>query len=222
MTIEAILAIEGKTFGNKGSNREFFLDAILSNIGKFDVIMTPEYVFNRNQPYTVTEKEEVSEQIRTATVGDNGLVATTFLWQDDANLYNSCVLFSNGEIIFDYLKETDFCEGDIAKAIGKQYVTGNRQGFAQWNGHKVGVEICRDHGLGRLGRYLRNFSDEDSVDIHLVPAKGVSCHTDNIQSDLFLLNDGGTPHDNKAGSMLLQKKQFIPSVKTKYGSAYIL
>ncbi len=216
-----ILSIEGKTFTNRGTNRDKFLDAILSNIGKYDIIITPEYTFTRYLPFSVIEKKSISNTIKEATNGDNGLISTSFLWQDDDNLYNSTILYSNGEEIFEYFKETSYNESFLAERLDKNYFTGNKQGLAEWNGKKVGVEICRDHGLGRLKRYLDNFSDEDNVDIHLVPAKGLSCNPANNKGEIFLLNDGGSSHNNNPGSILLKDNEWVnPEEKNKYGSVY--
>jgi len=218
-----ILAVEHSTDPKYGSNISFFLNAITHNIGRYDMIILPEYAFATKKGLIKEEKKTLVDRIKTASAGKETLVAAGFLWNDGNRLYNSCPLISNGKTLFEYYKETtselDF---EIAEAFGLEYFTGNKQGVFKWKDNIAGLEICRDHGHSRLGRYLRTFSELGRVDIHLVIAKGMSYEPAyDMSSKAFVLCDAGI-FSGLSQSLVACQGRLISGANHKLGTSYNL
>src|SRR3989338_4204188 len=85
---------------------------------------------------------------------------------------------------------------------------GITKGGADWNGINVGVEICRDHGMGRLKRWIENFGMRKPVDLHVVLSRGIYYHPPHDMSGeqgSFVLCDGvNGSSDVRRNSRLLQ------------------
>ncbi len=163
----SLLAIELST-DPTGSDVDKFLELILNNMGKYDLIVTPEFALAEKGVMKKERMDELVEKIRKASESSGTLVVAGASYKDQCKLYNAAELIANGTVQ-EYLKETtDVADSQLAKENGLEFEKGNKQLPIEWNNMYVGVEICRDHGMGRLNRNIQNFWDKEWVDMQIV------------------------------------------------------
>lgn len=216
-----LLAIDEPTYPD-GSDIAYFMLAIEESVSDYDVIVAPEAAFSTKPVLPKEGKDRLVERIRGASEGSSTLVLPgTFLWKDNGQLYNSSPIVSDGRVLKEYFKETtDRQDQYVADTEGLVHITGNNQGGADWNGINVGVEICRDHGMGRLKRWIENFGMRKPVDLHVVLSRGIYYHPPHDMSGeqgSFVLCDGvNGSSDVRRNSRLLQGEH------TFFGTRYRL
>ncbi|MBI4441450.1 hypothetical protein HY639_04740 [Candidatus Woesearchaeota archaeon] len=128
------------------------LDHLLcQNIPEIDahIIVAPEYTYHREtQP--LTEKQHrhfLRRQCRVTEKTDALVIPGTFVWAADGKVRNIAYLLQRGNVIGQYQKRKDGGEGSYASDFGLQYVRGTELGLVDWEGLRLGIEICADSGI---------------------------------------------------------------------------
>lgn len=134
-----------------------------------DVLVGPEYSFFLEKPATKDEFEKALKELAEKSRGKKTLLLPgTFLWQDERNnMYNTLPVVQDGKLVFSYDKKHDGGDGGIAKKFNMRYATGNGKGVFEWQGMRIGVEICADHGDLREG-------GEKQLDLQILVSAGMS------------------------------------------------
>ena len=99
----SLLAIELST-DPTGSDVDKFLELILNNMGKYDLIVTPEFALAEKGVMKKERMDELVEKIRKASESSGTLVVAGASYKDQCKLYNAAELIANGTVQ-EYLKE---------------------------------------------------------------------------------------------------------------------
>lgn len=205
--MKRLFAVSAKTDPLK-DNCESVLEKILVGISMADIIISPEYSFSSPSFITECKKEEILQRLRKHVRGK--LILAPFLWKKSGNLYNSCSIVSEkGEQ--DYFKETTDTEENLAQNQCLEYVKGNNQLPFYWENQIIGLEICRDHGMGRLKRNL-HLSQRYDVPLQMVLSRGASYVPSNdvtSRGGYFVLCDGSPSIEVRQGSVFVNPMKVI-------------
>ncbi len=149
------------------------------------------------------------ELFKEASREDTLIVPGSFVWQEKDRMYNSCFFIYGGEVVFRYDKSRDGGANDLAKSYGLKPKYGTELGVFEWNGFRVGVEICADGGiLSEKG--IRNLDL-----IFLISSGNASLH---FSSDAIRMGGYSIVAEGAHGIYKTEKKQsggklFIPRIK---------
>lgn len=116
---------------------------------KYHIIAAPEYsFFSHYGPLKESDVQLYLEALKKAScVGETLLIPGTFVWQKDKTLFNTCFVIYQGEIIHQHNKNKWGGEAAIAERYGLQADLGTTPGLFEWEGLKLGIEICAEKGL---------------------------------------------------------------------------
>lgn len=179
---------------------------------ELDVLIAPEYFFYFGKPCTREEFEGDLEELSDMSRGKRALLMPgTFMWDDGSgNVYNTLPIICDGNVILSYDKRTDGGERDILdERFDKRYAIGTRSGKFEWEGLKIGVELCSDHWYATL---LEKDGSND-LDLHVLVAAGKGLNWKNLamkEEGYVLRCDGHQPETevwrkNRAGGSHWQK-----------------
>lgn len=202
---------------NNIKHQKAFLDYCSLTNKTDDIILAPEGLYSTSKPMT---PEEIDEFVALFTPLSKGkvIIPGTVLRTDGENLYNTAYVFADGKLIHTYNKETETNESSVYKM---PYETGNNSSSTfEWKGKRFGLEICRDHGMGRLKKYLGK-SKEEEVDYQIILANNSSFSPRNLaikEDGLAILVDGMSDNPsvsvtNKKNSKLLDPDEVVESVE---------
>lgn len=154
----------------KGSKQEGLKEKIASMIEEYelDIFLGPEYLFMPEQRiYTRSEKEEICQYFADKSKETGCLIIPgTIMWQYEDHFYNTTPIIYNGNVVEKH-KSIDAGDSDLAKERGcqKALFTDNTQNIVEWNGLKIGLEICREAG---------KLPESAKLDIYVLVAAGLS------------------------------------------------
>ncbi len=153
---------------------EKFRNAIEKSLKfKPSIVVTPEYAFFPNVPFTEEEKEYLYEEFTRLSkkAGDMLILAGTVLWYKNKYLRNTLPVFLEGELIYEYDKREVGDDIEIAETFGLKFKRGNKAGFVRYKNIVIGLEICQDHTEMSLRKQLEKKAK--SVDLQIVVACGM-------------------------------------------------
>ncbi len=133
-----------------GSSTQTLLETILGagNSGLYDIVVAPEYSFlPESGPLTEQEVNHYLELFKEASKNGTLIIPGTFVWQKEGRMFNSCFVLYNGEIIHRYDKMKDGGDSTISAMHSLTPYFGTTVGTFDWEGLKIGVEICKDGGV---------------------------------------------------------------------------
>jgi len=131
-----------------------------------DIIAGPELaISNGYMPINKTEFNSFCSKISDSLNGNLVVPGTALVFnRREKWLRNIAPVITKNRVLF-HSKKSSVNEDNIAKNYQLEYQTGEKnEGIYYHNGVKVGIEICRDHSLGKL----RNLDSQ--VDIQLILA----------------------------------------------------
>ena len=134
---------------NTGSSVDNIASSILGAVKSQDyhIVIAPEYNFlHSTGPLSVTEMKDYVDQFKEASKNGTLIIPGTFVWESNGEMSNTSYVFYNGEITFQYDKMNDGGELSIAKRHGLTPKYGSKLGTFEWEGLKLGIEICADGG----------------------------------------------------------------------------
>jgi len=115
-------------------------------IAEYDIFVFPEYC-NTPEDF-VPSVEECKRNIETLlVVSEHTLVVTHFNWRELGKWHNGCKVLYGGENIGEYLKVKTSSEEETARYFRLSVASGDAPLVLQWEGVKIGIEICADFGL---------------------------------------------------------------------------
>jgi len=114
---------------------------------EYHIIVAPEYSFNPSTgPLSESKLDRYLEVLRQAA-GKTLLIPGTFIWEKEGKLRNSCYVFHDEKIIHQQDKIKNGGEVGLAAIYALKYQAGPYTAPFQWNGLKIGIEICADVGM---------------------------------------------------------------------------
>ncbi len=142
-----------------GSDTKSILASILEGCKRREhhIITAAEYsFFPYSGPLYESEVQAYLGALKEASCwGDILIIPGTFVWQKEGNLFNTCFALYQGEVIHQHHKMSDGGEVRIAGHYGLTANFGTTKGLFDWEGLKLGIEICAESGL--LGKFgIRN------------------------------------------------------------------
>lgn len=124
-----------------------------------DIFVAPEYLWGKG-----VSESGLADIVAKFDKSKIAIPGTIMNEQNDGT-YNTAFVISEGKIIHKYNKETSSQENSSVE----DYRTGNNASYStKVLNKKLGIEICRDHGMGRLKR------KEQSVDLQLIIANNMN------------------------------------------------
>lgn len=149
--------------------------------GHFDIVVAPEYSFMPSTgPLSRTELDRYLDFFKEASTSGTLIIPGSFIWQQNGMLYNSCFFIQNGKVIYQYEKNIDGGEDSIAKRFNLKPSYGTHLGTFDWDGLKMGVEICADGGI------LSGSGVHDRDILFLI-----SCGNDCLRDSMYAVRQGG-------------------------------
>lgn len=142
-----IVAANTRNYGSDtGAIESCILEA--SSSGRYHIVVAPEYSFlPKGGPLPEDKKDEYAETFRKASKNGIMIIPGTFVWQQERRMFNTAYVFYNGEVIFNYDKNFDGGEAEIAKKHNLVPNYGTSLGLFNWGSLKLGIEICADNGI---------------------------------------------------------------------------
>jgi hypothetical protein len=177
--------------GGKGNEiyQEVFIAYCRRDSVPGEIIIGPEGLFSSSEAMSVKDVGELTDLFTELSVGKL-IIPGTVLHEKDGILQNTALVFSDGELILKYNKETESQESSIFDIPYK--TGGNDNSTFSWQGKTYGLEICRDHGMGRLKRRLGK-DNQPNVDYQIVLANNINYSRRNfavVDDGLVILVDG--------------------------------
>jgi hypothetical protein len=140
-----------------------------------EVTIAPEWMFvpPNGVAWSEADKDALVARLCALTVGQTRLlVPGTIPWADERGGYhNTAFAIAGGEVVHQIDKRGDGDDADIAKGAGLAFVHDDGGTAFEWNGLRVSLEVCRDHGDARTRRAL--VDKHAVVDLQLVVSSGV-------------------------------------------------
>jgi len=198
------------------------------NQTNLDLILAPEYLYG-NKIFSSEEKESIIEKYKNISKNhQNIIIPGTIIWKDKKNMYNTAMVFNNGKKILEYDKQSDHIESKIAEKYNLNYETRKdaQQPIFNIENYLIGLEICREHGMDKLPKYMNKNNIED-IDMQIVIGSGMNLRTNNLASKkgLGILVDGGhsetlSPSPNSGIYSIKNKKYLKDYTVHKYINAH--
>lgn len=166
--------LEADTLG--GVDQTDLVKKIGEHIDKhqLNIFVGPEFLFERESPYTENEKNQIIQSLIEYSKGKNVLIVPgTIMWEGEDKIYNTAPVIANGKLLGEYNKQTAPHETRKGRALG---LGGQYEGFPsmyKWNNMNVGVEICSDAAEDNL--QLKSYLDKHQMeypDLYILPACG--------------------------------------------------
>lgn len=161
-----------------GTDTNRIKDVILAaaRTGSYDIILAPEYSFlPESGPLTKKELDRHLYDFKDASRTGSLIIPGTFVWNMDGTMLNSCFAYHKGKETLCYHKRKDGGDTKIASKYNLKAQFGKLPGYTDWEGFRIGVEICEDSGT----LYK---SDIDDRDIVFLISCGISSMGDSIKS----------------------------------------
>ncbi len=169
-----------------GSINSFNVDALVTAAWHTaaDLVVLPEWAGVASAlPLSVADVDSYLARLCALTAGsDRLLVPGTVLWTDGTRLFNTAFAFCAGRCVATVHKRGDGGDVDLAHRFGLQFpLVAQQRGRApfpesgptlSWRGMRVSLEICRDHGDGRLRADLLH-DKRGVVDVQVIVSSGV-------------------------------------------------
>ncbi|MGV8162678.1 MAG: nitrilase-related carbon-nitrogen hydrolase [Candidatus Nanoarchaeia archaeon] len=201
-------------------HQQDFLD--LCKTKNADIYIAPEYLFASQQPMTVEKKEELLKPFLEASKGNKLIIPGTIAWTpNNKEWYNTLYALSNGKVIHEYHKETTNEEATLYPSMTYQ-TPENHSSVFEWNNYKIGTEICRDHGMGRLKKHLQK-TTQLPVDLQLVLANNTTFSPSQFavqDKGLVLLVDGNAQQPSNSLTDSKNTKLYEPYEQTNNYEIY--
>ena len=161
---------------------------------KGDIYAGPEYLFAPQKPYTEQQKNQILQRFKDISEGKLIMPGTIAWTPDNQHWMNTLYAIADGEIIHQYSKETDSTDSHFYKDFkyGTVKEQKNTKNVFDWRDLKIGTEICRDHGHGRLKKYMEK-NAINSVDMQVILANNGTLSKKQFgirDSGLVMLVDG--------------------------------
>lgn len=192
------------------------------------LFIAPEYYYGHKIHSNDELKRIIDDFSSISDIYDSTIIPGTVVWQDGVNMYNTALVFSNGSLICQYDKQSDNFESNFAKKNGLIYSSRSDANNPVFNlGSKsIGLEICREHGHGKLKKYLSQ-NNLPLVDMHIILSNGISLKNSNFASEdgLIIQADGANEgffspsanvFDVRGGRFLNPYKQVFSNTIERY------
>lgn len=200
---------------NLREHQQKFLDLCRGQTA--DIYVAPEYLFTSEQPITAEKKDELLKPFLEASTNNKLIIPGTIAWTpNNKEWYNTLYAFSNGEIVHEYHKETTNEEQALYPSMSYQ-TPENQSSIFNWNNLRIGTEICRDHGMGRLKKHLQKKSQQP-VDLQLVLANNMTFSPQQFavkDNGLVMLIDGNEQGPSNSITDSKNIKLYSPHKETK-------
>jgi len=179
-----IALIKQKTGYDMPLNFNSYLMKVLDVIkeSRAEIVIGPELAISNGGMISLNELNNFTKTISLNIDSQMVVPGTALVKIPSGRMINTAPVIIK-ENVYSFNKKSSIMENEIAKRFGLDYTTGeDHEGFLDYLDKSVAIEICRDHGHGKL-----RSSTDKNADLEII----LGCNLGGFSPEKTVLKDGG-------------------------------
>lgn len=217
--IMKIALVKQKTGYNLAPNTQKYFDKLrhIIAIAGAEIFVGPELAISNSSPISEGEFDSFNKGLQKLLNGKGIIIPGTALVNNNGFLKNIAPVIFKKNILY-FNKKSSVMEDEIAEKKNLEYKTGeDNEGFFCYGGKDCALEICRDHGHGKL-----KYSTNKLVDIEFI----LSCNLGGFSPDKNVVKNFGivviADGNNSSTCAYEVKERILKEIKGEETKDYLL